>query len=125
MKEATNALNNAIVALNDARNKSDEIVSGINQAIERVQKTSVITVKVYSQTKEHLQKINHDFLASESQLFKEYIVKQHQNLNAHEDNIQKMLRNNEGIWFSNFWLKALIGGIVAYTIVTALCYLAK
>ena len=41
-------------------------------------------------------------------------------LTEHESNIRKILKRNEGIWFSDFWMKVLVIFLFVYTIVLGL-----
>ena len=36
-------------------------------------------------------------------------------LTDHESNIRKILKRNEGIWFSDFWMKVLVIFLFVYT----------
>ena len=36
-------------------------------------------------------------------------------LSEHESNMRKILRRNEGIWFSDFWMKILVIFLFVYT----------
>ena len=35
----------------------------------------------------------------------------------HESNMRKILRRNEGVWFSDFWMKVLVIFLFVYTVV--------
>lgn len=41
-------------------------------------------------------------------------------LTEHESNMRKILRRNEGIWFSDFWMKVLVIFLFVYTMVLGL-----
>lgn len=47
-------------------------------------------------------------------------------LTDHESNIRKILKRNEGIWFSDFWMKVLVIFLFVYTVglgLVVLCYI--
>lgn len=37
-------------------------------------------------------------------------------ITEHESNMRKILRRNEGIWFSDFWIKVLLIFLFVYTV---------
>lgn len=47
-------------------------------------------------------------------------------LTDHESNILKILKRNEGIWFSDFWMKVLVIFLFVYTVglgLVVLCHI--
>ena len=38
-------------------------------------------------------------------------------LSEHESNIRKTFRRNEGVWFSDFWMKVLVVFLFVYTVI--------
>lgn len=47
-------------------------------------------------------------------------------LTGHESNIRKILKRNEGIWFSDFWMKVLVIFLFVYTVglgLVVLCHI--
>ena len=36
-------------------------------------------------------------------------------ITEHESNIRKILRRNEGVWYSDFWMKVLVISLLVYT----------
>lgn len=47
-------------------------------------------------------------------------------LTDHESNIRKILKRNEGIWFSDFWMKVLVIFLFVYTVglgLVVLCHI--
>jgi hypothetical protein len=37
-------------------------------------------------------------------------------ITEHESNMRKILRRNEGVWYSDFWLKVLVIFLLVYTV---------
>lgn len=47
-------------------------------------------------------------------------------LTDHESNIRKIFKRNEGIWFSDFWMKVLVIFLFVYTVglgLVVLCHI--
>lgn len=47
-------------------------------------------------------------------------------LTDYESNIRKILKRNEGIWFSDFWMKVLVIFLFVYTVglgLVVLCHI--
>lgn len=36
-------------------------------------------------------------------------------ITEHESNMRKILRQNEGVWYSDFWMKVLVISLLVYT----------
>lgn len=94
---------NALVA---AKDSADNIVNGICNAIVKAERHTVIQAKVGT-----------DELAKVNQCSANHIKAEEELLERHRTKLAKHLRNNEGIWLSNRWLKILL-------VVQFLCYLA-
>ena len=94
---------NALVA---AKDSADNIVNGICNAIVKAERHTVIQAK-----------IGMDELAKVNQCSATHIKAEEEILERHRTRLAKHLRNNEGIWLSNRWLKILL-------VVQFLCYLA-
>ena len=60
-------------------------------------------------------------------MLENHCSKQAKMLTEHEFNMRKILRRNEGIWFSDFWMKVLGIFLFVYTVtlvlVAYLCYM--
>lgn len=94
---------NALVA---AKDSADNIVDGINRAIVKAERHTVIHAKV-----------DDSELAKVNQCTVNHIKAEKQLLDEHRNKLAKHLQNNEGIWLSNRWL-------IFVVIVMVISYLA-
>ncbi len=94
---------NALVA---AKDSADNIVDGICNAIVKAERHTVIHAKIGT---DELEKVNQCSAA--------HIKAEEELLESHRNKLTKHLRDNEGVWLSNRWLKILF-------VVQLLCYLA-
>lgn len=94
---------NALVA---AKDSVDNIVDGINRAIVKAERHTVIHAKV-----------DDSELAKVNQCTVNHIKAEKQLLDEHRNKLAKHLQNNEGIWLSNRWL-------IFVVIVMVISYLA-
>lgn len=96
----------AFKALNAAKDSAGNIVDGICRAIVKAERHTVIQAQIGT-----------DELAKINQCTAKYIKAEEQLLNNHYNRMDKHLRKNEGIWFSNRW-------IIFMLVSQAVCYLA-
>lgn len=120
LRKAIIALDKATTALNSAVASSDNIVSGICKAIVEAQHNTVFEARIMPKHLEQLQNLTSDFLTKEEQSFEIYRAKQEQQIEFYERRIKDMLVDNDGIWFSSFWLKVLCIVITAFICVAFL-----
>lgn len=96
----------AFTALNAAKDSADNIVNGICNAIVKAEQQTIIQAHV-----------GVDELAKVSRCSANHIKAEEELLESHRNKLAKHLRDNEGIWLSDRWLKILL-------VVQMLCYLA-
>ena len=96
----------AFNALNAAKDSADNIVNGICNAIVKAERHTVIQANVGT-----------DELAKINQCSAAHIKAEEELLERHRNKLARHLRNNEGVWLSDRWLKILF-------VVQLLCYLA-
>ena len=96
----------AFKALVAAKDSVDNIVDGINRAIVKAERHTVIHAKV-----------DDSELAKVNQCTVNHIKAEKQLLDEHRNKLAKHLQNNEGIWLSNRWL-------IFVVIVMVISYLA-
>lgn len=102
---------NALVA---AKDSADNIVNGICNAIVKAERHTVIQAKVGT-----------DELAKVNQCSATHIKAEEELLERHRTKLAKHLRNNEGIWLSDRWLKILLVVQLLCCLVVALWVLLK
>ena len=61
------------------------------------------------------QLIDHS-IESWTSVLKNHQVEQTKLITEHESNMRKILRQNEGVWFSDFWMKVYVIFLFVYTI---------
>ena len=90
-------------ALKAAAGSCDNIVNGICNAITP------------EQLAELRQLIDHS-IESWTSVLKNHQVEQTKLITEHESNMRKILRRNEGVWYSDFWMKVLVIFLLVYTL---------
>lgn len=118
--ECVEAEKNATAALNAAAGSCDNAVTGICNAILAAQQNTVFKTKVEPEHMAQLQQLIADGIVKEEKLLAEHRTKQAQILAEHEEKMRKILSLEQGIWFSDFWVKVLAVAILAYTLITFL-----
>lgn len=96
----------AFNALDAAKDSADNIVNGICNAIVKAERHTVIQATVGT-----------DELEKVSQCSAAHIKAEEELLEGHRKKLARHLRDNEGVWLSDRWLKILFA-------VQLLCYLA-
>lgn len=96
----------AFNTLNAAKDSADNIVNGICNAIVKAEHHTVIQAKIGT-----------DELAKVNQCSATHIKAEEELLERHRNKLARHLRDNEGVWLSDRWLKILF-------VVQILCYLA-
>lgn len=96
----------AFTALNAAKDSADNIVNGICNAIVKAERHTVIQATVGTDELEKVSQCSATHIKAEEEL-----------LERHRNKLARHLRDNEGVWLSDRWLKILFA-------VQLLCYLA-
>lgn len=96
----------AFNALLAAKDSADNIVNGICNAIVKAERHTVIPAKIGT-----------DELAKVNQCSAAHIKAEEELLERHRNKLARHLRDNEGVWLSDRWLKILF-------VVQFLCYFA-
>lgn len=96
----------AFNALDAAKDCADNIVNGICNAIVKAEQHTVIQATVSTDELERVNQCSAAHIKAEEEL-----------LEKHRNKLARHLRNNEGVWLSDRWLKIMFS-------VQLLCYLA-
>ena len=107
LQNVIKAEDDVTVALKAAIDSSDNIINGICNAIVKAERNTQFKATIKS---EHLAQLQ--------QLLDKAI--ETWMLTEHEFNMRKILRRNEGIWFSDFWMKVLGIFLFVYTVTLVL-----
>lgn len=106
MKHTVQRERTAFNALLAAKDSANNIVDGISNAIVKAEQDTVIPAKIGT---DELEKVNQCSAA--------HIKAEEELLERHRNKLARHLRDNEGVWLSDRWLKILF-------VVQLLCYLA-
>ena len=113
LQDAIKAEGNASVVLKKAISNSNSIVNGICNAITKAEQNTEFRATIKSEHFTQLQQ-----LLNQSVKTWETMLENHRS--EHESNIRKILKRNEGIWFSDFWMKVLVIFLLVYTLALGL-----
>ena len=121
--------------LAEVREAKDALVK-IHQDLQdaiKAERDAAIILKVALDSSDNMFKatIKSDHLAQLQQLLNQTIKawktvlenhhsEQMKMLTEHESNMHKILRRNEGVWFSDFWMKVLLVFLFVYTVALGL-----
>lgn len=102
-------------ALKAAVGSCDNIVNGICNAIVKAERdTKFKTTITPDQLAKLKQLIDHSIESWNSVLAK-HRAEQTRLITEHKSNMRKILRQNEGVWYSDFWMKVLVISLLVYT----------
>lgn len=103
-------------ALKAAAGSCENIVNGICNAIVKAERDARFKATVSPELLAQLQQIIDKSVEAWKTILKNHRSEQTRMLTEHESNMRKILRRNEGIWFSDFWMKVLLIFLFAYTV---------
>ena len=120
LQDAIKAEGNASVVLKKAISNSNSIVNGICNAIVKAEQNTEFRATIKSEHFAQLQQLLNQSVKTWETILENHRSEQTKMLTEHESNIRKILKRNEGIWFSDFWMKVLVIFLFVYTIVLGL-----
>lgn len=103
-------------ALKAAAGSCENIVNGICNAIVKAERDTKFKATI---TPEQLAELR-QLIDSWTSVLATHRAEQTKLIAEHESNMRKILRRNEGVWFSNFWAKVLAFSFLIYTLVSFL-----
>lgn len=107
-------------ALQAAADSADNAVSGICNAIVKAERNTIIPAKVDESELAKLKKYVDSQIAKDKELLAKHQKVLERMLESHRTELAKHLRNNEGIWLSDLWMKILLGVHTFFLLVVAL-----
>ncbi len=113
LQDAIKAEGNASVVLKKAISNSNSIVNGICNAITKAEQNTEFRATIKSEHFTQLQQLLNQSV--KTTMLENHHSEQTKMLTDHESNIRKILKRNEGIWFSDFWMKVLVIFLFVYT----------
>ena len=103
-------------ALKAAAGSCSNVVNGICNAIVKAERDARFKATISPEHLAQLQQIIDKSVEAWKTILKNHRSEQTRMLTEHESNMRKILRRNEGIWFSDFWMKVLLIFLFAYTV---------
>lgn len=120
LQDVIKAEGNAAFVLRAAIDSSDNIINGICNAIVKAERNTQFKATIKSEYLTQLQQLLDQAVEAWKNVLENHRSEQAKILTKHESNMRKILRRNEGIWFSDFWMKVLVIFLFVYTIVLGL-----
>ena len=103
-----------------AIDSSDNIINGICNAIVKAERDTQFKATISSEHLAQLQELLNQTVKAWKIILENHHSEQMKMLSEYASNMRKILRRNEGIWFSNFWMKVLAIFLFVYTVVLGL-----
>ena len=101
-QDVIKAEGNAAMILKAAIDSSDNIVNGICNAIVKAEQNTQFKAIIKSEHLAQLQQLLNQAIETWKNMFENHRSEQAKMLTEHESNMRKILRRNEGVWFSDF-----------------------
>lgn len=120
LQNVIKAEDDVTVALKAAIDSSDNIINGICNAIVKAEQNTQFKATIKSEHLAQLQQLLNQAIETWKNMLKNHRSEQTKMLTEHESNMRKILRRNEGVWFSDFWMKVLVIFLFVYTVVLGL-----
>ncbi len=115
--DAIKAEGEAAVVLQEAISSSNNIINGICNAIVKAKQNTQFKATIKSEHLAQLQQLLNQAIETWKNMLENHRSEQAKMLTEHEFNMRKILRRNEGVWFSDFWMKVLVIFLFVYTVV--------
>lgn len=120
LQDAIKAEDNAAFVLKAAIDSSDNIINGICNAIVKAERHTQFKATIKPEHLVLLQQLIDKAIEVWKAVLENHRSEQMKMLTEHESNMRKILRQNKGIWFSDFWMKVLVIFLFVYTVVLGL-----
>lgn len=120
LKHALYRENIAKNALQAAADSANNVVSGICNAIVKAERDTVIPAKVDESELAKLKKYVDYQISKDKELLAQHQKVLERMMDNHRIEFAKHLRNNEGIWLSDRWMKVLLGVHTFFMLVVSL-----
>ena len=106
--------------LKTAIDSSGNIINGICNAIVKTERDTQFKATISSEHLAQLQQLLNQAIGTWKTVLENHRSEQTKMLTNHESNMRKILRRNEGVWFSDFWMKVLVIFLFVYTVILGL-----
>ena len=120
LRNTLNRENMAKKALQAAADSADNVVRGICKAIAKAEQNTVIPAKVEESELAKLNKYVDSQISKDKDLLTHHKKVLEQMMENHRTELAKHLRNNEGVWLSDRWMKIIFGVYTSCMLAVAL-----
>ena len=120
LQNAIKAERDAAIILKTAIDSSDNIINGICNAIVKAERDTQFKATIKSEHLAQLQELLNQAVKAWKTVLEKHRSEQMKMLSEHKSNMCKILRRNDGVWFSDFWMKVLVIFLFVYTIALGL-----
>ena len=103
-------------ALKAAAGSCENIVNGICNAIVKAERDTKFKTTITPEQLTKLRQLIDYSIESWGSVLANHCAEQTKFIAEHESNMRKIIRRNEGVWFSDFWMKVLVIFLVVYTV---------
>ena len=107
-------------ALKAAAGSCDNIVNGICNAIVKAERDTNFKATISPEQLVELRQLIDNSIESWTSVLANHRAEQTKLITEHESNMRKILRRNEGVWYSDFWMKVLVVILSRYYIILKL-----
>lgn len=102
-------------ALKAAAGSCDNIVNSICNAIVKAERDTNFKATISPEQLVELRQFIDNSIESWTSVLANHRAEQTKLITEHESNMHKILRRNEGVWYSDFWMKVLVVILLVYT----------
>ncbi|MCM1078685.1 MAG: hypothetical protein NC344_03115 [Bacteroidales bacterium] len=103
-------------ALKAAAGSCDNIVNGICNAIVKAERDTKFKTTITPEQLAKLKQLIDHSIENWISTLANHRAEQSKLIAEHESNMRKILSRNEGVWFSDFWMKVLLIFLFVYTV---------
>ena len=107
-------------ALKATAGSCDNIVNGICNVILKAERDTNFKATITPEQLSELKQLIDRSIDSWTSVLANHRAEQTKLITEHESNMRKILRRNEGVWYSDFWMKVLVVSLLVYTVVLGL-----
>ena len=100
--------------------KISPIINGICNAIVKAERNTQFKTTIKSEHLAQLQELLNQAVKAWKTVLENHRSEQMKILTEHESKMRNLLRRNEGVWFSDFWMKVLVIFLLVYTMALGL-----
>lgn len=116
LEKAIAAENHIEAALKAAVGSCDNIVSGICNAIVKAERDTKFKTTITPDQLAKLRQLIDHSIENWISVYTNHRAEQSRLITEHESNMRKILRRNEGVWYSDFWMNVLVIFLLVYTL---------